>query len=130
MEYKYEIKEIYEKCLNLMPLGMITKHYYQGVIYVEVEEKILWFKRKKKIVIWKGSYELKYSLAEMMVEAVFDVLSCKSIGELNHIIMSQWGYKPYNCKGNYSEIYPDFFKEDFETFYTKYYQKHNKSNKV
>lgn len=48
MEYKYEIKEIYDKCLNLMPLGMKTKHYYQGVIYVEVEEKILCFKSNER----------------------------------------------------------------------------------
>lgn len=126
MEYKYEIKEWYQKGFNLMPLGTTTKHYYQGVIYIEVEDKILWFKRKKKVVIWKGSRELKYSLAEMMVEAVFDVLTSKSISGLNNIIMSQWGYKPYNSKGDYSEIYPDFFKEGFETFYTKYYEKHGK----
>lgn len=128
MEYKYEIKEWDEKSLNLMPFCTHTTHYYRGVIYIETEEKILWFKRKKKVIIWEGAAELKYSLAEMMVEAVFDALTCKSIGGLNHIIMSQWGYKPYKSDVDYSKIYTEFYKEDFEPFYTKYFQIHNKSN--
>lgn len=126
MEYKYEIKEFDEKSLNLMPLGITTKHYYRGVIYVEVEDKILWFKRKKKVVIWEGSVVMKYEMAEMMVEAMFDVLTCKSIPSLNHIIMTQWGYKPHNSNCDYSDFYPEFFKEGFEPFYTKYYKKHGK----